>query len=63
MKRVMVVGMIAVALAITPDTGKAEVVSETDAAAQVHTGHLDWDKVDQTWRCVGSPINCDFGVE
>jgi hypothetical protein len=24
------------------------------------TGHLDWDSTDKVWRCVGSPINCDF---
>ena len=24
------------------------------------TGHTVWDPVDQIWRCLGTPVNCDW---
>lgn len=56
-----IVAAVAVAFATVSVTKQAS-AAETGIADAPHH-HLDWDAVDKTWRCVGSPIDCSRDVE
>lgn len=59
MRRVVhLIGLCAVAATMAVAIGPRAVRAEEEQP--VDRKHLDWDQYDRVWRCVGSPLNCEF---